>query len=138
MELGGAPQLFIPLIRLPNFKDIDLSSFKLVSSGAAPLALPVLVKMLNAFSGTVCEAYGMAECTMDADGYFYITERQKDMIIYKGYNVYPRELEEVLFTHPDVAQCAVIGKPGMEVGEAPVAFVQLMPEVVTSSRMRRS
>lgn len=127
--LGGAPQLFIPLVNLPNFKDIDLSSVKLVSSGAAPLALPVLDKMLNAFSGTVCEAYGMTECTMDADGYFYITDRQKDMIIYKGYNVYPRELEEVLFTHPDVAQCAVIGKPDLAVGEAPVAFVQLMPEV---------
>jgi len=164
--------------------------------------------MLKAFSGTVCEAYGMTECTMgatanppdrkdirqgsvgvpvydteckvvdlltgedlpagekgeicikgpqvmrgywnqpeetdlvlkdgwlhsgdighmDEDGYFYITDRQKDMIIYKGYNVYPRELEEVLFTHPDVAQCAVIGRTEMEVGEAPVAFVQLMPD----------
>lgn len=50
------------------------------------------------------------------------------MIIYKGYNVYPRELEEVLFTHPKVAQCAVIGRPEMEVGEAPVAFVQMKPD----------
>ena len=69
---------------------------------------------------------------MDEDGYFYITDRQKDMIIYKGYNVYPRELEEVLFTHPDVAQCAVIGRTEMEVGEAPVAFVQLMPDALAS------
>ena len=47
------------------------------------------------------------------------------MIIYKGYNVYPRELEEVIFTHPAVEQCAVVGKPDLDVGEAPVAFVQL-------------
>ncbi|MCG6910606.1 MAG: AMP-binding protein [Deltaproteobacteria bacterium] len=203
--LGGAPQLFIPLVNLPEFDSQDLAGIKIVSSGAAPLAMPILEKMLNSFSGTVCEAYGMTECTMgatanppnrnairqgsvglpvfdteckvvdlfsgedlppgekgeicikgpqvmqgywnkpeetdlvlkdgwlhsgdigtmDEDGYFYITDRKKDMIIYKGYNVYPRELEEVLFTHPDVAQCAVIGKPAMEVGESPVAFVQL-------------
>ena len=62
---------------------------------------------------------------MDEDGYIYITDRKKDMIIYKGYNVYPRELEEVIFTHPAVEQCAVVGKPDLDVGEAPVAFVQL-------------
>ena len=204
--LGGAPQLFIPLINLPDFKKYDLSGVKLVSSGAAPLAMSVLEQMLSAFSGVVCEGYGMTECTMgatanpperiairqgsvgipvfdteckvvdlgtgqdlppgergeicikgpqvmqgywnkpeetgrvlkegwlhsgdigymDDDGYFYITDREKDMIIYKGYNVYPRELEEVIFSHPDVEQCAVVGKPDLEVGESPVAFVQLM------------
>lgn len=203
--LGGAPQLFIPLVNHPDFDSYDLSGIKLAASGAAPLALPVLDRMLQAFSGVVCEAYGLTECTMgatanppdrskirqgsvgipvfdteckivdletgedlppgkegeicikgpqvmqgywnkpeetadvlkegwlytgdigkeDEDGYFYITDRKKDMIIYKGYNVYPRELEEVIFTHPTVEQCAVIGKPDMDVGEAPVAFVQL-------------
>ena len=203
--VGGAPQLYIPLVNLPNFDTYDLSGVKLATSGAAPLALPVLDKMLEVFSGMVCEAYGMTECTMgatanppdrahirqgsvgipvfdteckvvdlasgedlppgkegeicikgpqvmlgywnkpeetaevikdgwlhtgdigkeDEDGYFYITDRKKDMIIYKGYNVYPRELEEAIFTHPAVEQCAVIGKPDLDVGEAPVAFVQL-------------
>ena len=203
--LGGAPQLYIPIVNLPNFAEYDLSGIKLATSGAAPLALPVLDQMLESFSGVVCEAYGMTECTMgatanppdrenirqgsvgipvfdteckvvdlqtgadlppgeegeicikgpqvmqgywnrpdataevlkdgwlhtgdigkqDEDGYFYITDRKKDMIIYKGYNVYPRDLEEVIFTHPAVEQCAVIGKPDMDVGEAPVAFVQL-------------
>jgi len=203
--LGGAPQLFIPLVNHPDFDSYDLSGIKLAASGAAPLALPVLDRMLQAFSGVVCEAYGLTECTMgatanppdrskirqgsvgipvfdteckvvdletgedlapgkegeicikgpqvmqgywnkpeetaevlkqgwlytgdigkeDEDGYFYITDRKKDMIIYKGYNVYPRELEEVLFTHSAVEQCAVVGKPDMDVGEAPVAFVQL-------------
>jgi len=204
--VGGAPQLYIPLVNLPDFDTYDLSSIKLASSGAAPLALTVLDKMLETFSGVVCEGYGMTECTMgatanppdrahirpgsvgipvfdteckvadlvtgedlppdkegeicikgpqvmqgywnepeetaevlkgdwlytgdigkmDEDGYFYITDRKKDMIIYKGYNVYPRELEEAIFTHPAVEQCAVIGKVDMNVGEAPVAFVQLI------------
>ena len=203
--VGGAPQLYIPLINSPDFDSYDLSGIKLASSGAAPLALPVLDKMLDAFSGVVCEAYGLTECSMgatanpparsdirqgsvgvpvfdteckvvdletgkdlppgkegeicikgpqvmqgywnkpeetaevlkddwlstgdigkmDEDGYFYITDRKKDMIIYKGYNVYPRELEEAIFTHPAVEQCAVVGKPDMDAGEAPVAFVQL-------------
>jgi len=63
----------------------------------------------------------------DEEGYFFITDRKKDMIIYKGYNVYPRELEEILFTHPAVFQCAVIGKVDEAGGEIPVAFVQLAP-----------
>ncbi len=64
----------------------------------------------------------------DEEGYFFITDRKKDMIIYKGYNVYPRELEEILFTHPAVLQCAVIGQADEAGGEIPVAFVQLAPE----------
>jgi long-chain acyl-CoA synthetase len=61
----------------------------------------------------------------DEDGYFYITDRIKDLILYKGYNVYPREIEEVLYMHPTVENCAVIGKPDSKVGESPVAYVQL-------------
>ena len=62
---------------------------------------------------------------MDEDGYFYVAERKKDMLIYKGYNVYPRELEEILYEHPAVKQAAVIGKPDPRVGEIPKAFVAL-------------
>ncbi len=204
--LGGAPQLFIPLINHPDFDSYDLSSIKLAASGAAPLAMSVLEKMLDAFSGAVVqEGYGLTECSMgatanppdrnairpgsvglpvydtelkvidtvtgedlpsgsegeicirgpqvmqgywnkpeasaevlkdgwlltgdigreDEDGFFYITDRKKDMIIYKGYNVYPRELEEVIFEHPAIQQCAVVGRPDIDVGEAPVAFIEL-------------
>jgi long-chain acyl-CoA synthetase len=204
--VGGAPQLYIPLVNHPDFKSYDLSGIKIAASGAAPLAIPILEKMLEAFPGVVCEAYGLTECTMgatanpptredvragsiglpvfdteikvvdpvsgeplppgkegeicirgpqvmlgywnrqeetskvlmdgwlstgdigkeDEDGFFYITDRKKDMIIYKGYNVYPRELEEILFRHEAVEQCAVVGKPDPDVGEAPVAFVKLL------------
>ena len=204
--LGGAPQLFIPLINLPDFDSYDLSSIKIAASGAAPLAMPVLEKMLDAFKdGVVQEGWGLTECSMgatanppdretirpgsvglpvydteckvidaatgkdlppgsegelcirgpqvmqgywkspeasaevlkddwlltgdigheDEDGFIYITDRKKDMIIYKGYNVYPRELEEVIFEHPAVQQCAVVGKPDLDTGEYPVAFVEL-------------
>ena len=62
---------------------------------------------------------------IDEDGYLSIVDRKKDMLIYKGYNVYPRDLEEILFQHPSVANTAVVGKRDMAVGELPIAFVVL-------------
>ena len=60
----------------------------------------------------------------DADGFYFIVDRKKDLIIRGGYNVYPREVEEVLYTHPGVANAAVIGIPDELVGEEIKAFVQ--------------
>ena len=207
--IGGAPQLYIPLLEDPEFENVDMSRIKFAVSAAAPLPVPILDKMLDAFSGVVCEGYGLTEVTgmatmnppsreaskagsvglpvfdtfikvvdvkngevlpqgeegelcikgpqcmggywnrtdetkavlkddwlytgdigfEDKSGYFYITDRKKDLIIYKGYNVYPRELEEVLFTNPKVAQCAVVGEKAEKGGEIPVAFIQLKPDV---------
>ncbi|MEM2098640.1 MAG: long-chain fatty acid--CoA ligase [Candidatus Bathyarchaeia archaeon] len=62
---------------------------------------------------------------MDEYGYFYIIDRKKDLIKYKDYSVYPRELEDVLYEHPSVKLCAVVGKPDPTVGEFPKAFVVL-------------
>ncbi|MEI4743750.1 class I adenylate-forming enzyme family protein [Rhodococcus erythropolis] len=59
----------------------------------------------------------------DSEGNLFVVGRSKDMIIYKGYNVYPVQLEEVLCSHPGVAQSAVIGRSNPEVGEIPMAFV---------------
>ena len=206
--IGGAPQLFIPMITHPDFARTDLSSVKTVISGAAPLPAEVMRRLMAAFPGVVTEGYGMTEVTLaatanpssrqavkvgsvgipiidtevkiidlttgkpvaqggvgelcirgpqcmqgywnqpretgdvlidgwmhsgdigheDADGYFFITDRKKDMIIYKGYNVYPKELEEILYTHPAVFQCAVVGRPDEKGGEIPVAFVRLSPD----------
>jgi len=69
---------------------------------------------------------------MDEDGYFYILDRKKDMIICSGYNVYPREIEELLHTHPAVLEAAVIGIPDPKRGESPMAFVILKPGQKTS------
>jgi len=62
---------------------------------------------------------------MDEDGYYYIVDRIKDMIIRGGYNVYPREIEEVLLTHPAVSLAAVIGTPHETHGEDIKAFIIL-------------
>jgi long-chain acyl-CoA synthetase len=62
---------------------------------------------------------------MDEDGYFYITDRKKDLIKYKDYSVYPREIEDVLYEHSAVKLCAVVGKPDRVAGEVPKAFVVL-------------
>jgi long-chain acyl-CoA synthetase len=60
---------------------------------------------------------------LDEDGYLSIVDRTKDMLLYKGYNVFPRELEEKLFAVPGVAGAAVVGRPDEEAGELPVAYV---------------
>jgi long-chain acyl-CoA synthetase len=62
---------------------------------------------------------------VDDDGYFFIVDRKKDLIIRGGYNVYPREIEEVLYEHPDVREAAVIGIPDEQLGEEVAAAVAL-------------
>lgn len=64
---------------------------------------------------------------MDEDGYLYIVDRKKDMIIAGGYNVYPREIDEVLFQHPKIAEAVSIGVADDYRGETVKAFVVLMP-----------
>jgi long-chain acyl-CoA synthetase len=63
----------------------------------------------------------------DADGYLSIVDRKKDMILRGGFNVYPREIEDVLMTHPAVSLAAVIGVPDARLGEEVKAFVVLRP-----------
>ncbi len=70
---------------------------------------------------------------MDNDGYFYITDRKKDLIKYKDYSVYPRELEDVLYEHPAVKLCAVVGEPDPAVGEIPKAHVVLKEGAVATA-----
>lgn len=60
---------------------------------------------------------------MDAKGYLTLVDRSKDMIISGGSNIYPREIEEILLTHPQVVECAVIGLAHPEWGEVPFAFI---------------
>jgi long-chain acyl-CoA synthetase len=62
---------------------------------------------------------------VDEDGFYFIVDRTKDLVIRGGYNVYPREIEEVLFAHPGILEAAVIGKPDDRLGEEVVAVVVL-------------
>jgi long-chain acyl-CoA synthetase len=74
---------------------------------------------------------------VDVDGYFFIVDRKKDLILRGGYNVYPREIEEVLYEHPAVAEAAVIGVPHPDLGEEVAAAVTLKPgATITAEELR--
>jgi long-chain acyl-CoA synthetase len=64
---------------------------------------------------------------VDADGFLYLVDRKKDMVLVGGYNVYPREIDEVLFNHPAIREAATVGKPDPRLGEVVTAFVALEP-----------
>jgi len=64
----------------------------------------------------------------DDEGYYYVVDRKKELIIRGGYNVYPREVEEVLYAHPAIAEVAVIGVPDDRLGEEVRAVVALKPD----------
>ncbi|MER6348022.1 long-chain-fatty-acid--CoA ligase [Streptomyces sp. NPDC001595] len=69
----------------------------------------------------------------DDDGYYFVVDRKKDMIIRGGYNVYPREIEEVLYEHPEVVEAAVVGVPHDSLGEEVAAAVVLTPDARTTA-----
>jgi long-chain acyl-CoA synthetase len=203
-SMGGAPALFAALLASPDIGKRDLSSVRVIGSGAAPMPVPMSRRLYElAPAAVISEGYGLTEVTMgatggpahrsgvrkigtvgvpifdtevrivseqgtpvpagergevcirgpqvmagyhnrpqasaevlvdgwlrtgdigvlDDDGYLSIVDRKKDMLLYKGYNVYPRELEELLAAHGGVLAAAVVGRPDPAVGELPVAFV---------------
>jgi len=65
---------------------------------------------------------------LDADGYLYVVDRKKDLILRGGFNVFPRDVEDVLLAHPAVALAGVVGRPDVRLGEEVVAFVSLRPD----------
>ncbi|GAA1677714.1 class I adenylate-forming enzyme family protein [Fodinicola feengrottensis] len=69
---------------------------------------------------------------LDSDGYVYIVDRKKDLIIRGGFNVYPRDIEDVLVTHPAVAMAAAVGRPDERLGEEVVAFVSLRADATAT------
>ncbi|HET8994654.1 class I adenylate-forming enzyme family protein [Rhodococcus sp. SJ-2] len=204
--ITGSPAMWHALATHPDVATRDLSTVRVVSSGAAPIDHVTLEALADAFpNATVAEGYGLTEGTCvvtamplvrglryrigsvglpvfdteieirpqgdttatvgpnergelwvrgpqvtdgylghpeitaeqyvdgwlatgdiayrDDEGYLFIADRAKDMLIYKGYNVYPRELEEILVTHPSVSTAAVVGRDVGATGQEPVAFV---------------
>ena len=71
---------------------------------------------------------------LDADGYLYLVDRKKELVIRGGYNVYPREVEEALYSHPDVLEAAVVGVPHDQLGEEVAAVVVLRPGAAATRR----
>jgi long-chain acyl-CoA synthetase len=203
--IPGSPALFHALLALPGIEDADLTSVRVVNSGAAPIDTHTLERLGELFpNACVVEGYGLTEATMaltthpllrdnpaprgsvgaplfdtdleirelgcgpvlpagatgevwargpqitdgyqghpeltaeqfrdgwlrtgdlgrlDEEGWLHLVGRAKDMLIYKGYNVYPTPLEDLLHEHPAVEGASVIGVPHPEVGELPVAYV---------------
>jgi acyl-CoA synthetase (AMP-forming)/AMP-acid ligase II len=74
---------------------------------------------------------------LDEDGYLYLVDRKRDMVVSGGFNVFPRQVEDVLCTHPTVAQAAVIGIPHEKWGEAVLAVVVTRAGEITDSRLER-
>lgn len=72
--------------------------------------------------------------TIDSDGYIYIVDRKKEMLLVHGMNVYPREIEEVLYTCPGVLEAAVIGRSPDRKGELPIAFVSAAPNATLDAK----
>ena len=70
----------------------------------------------------------------DADGYYHITDRKKDMLLVNGINVYPREIEEIIYQCPNVKEAAVIGVPDPRKGEQPLAFVSAKEGTVVDEK----
>ena len=69
---------------------------------------------------------------IDEDGYFFIVDRKKDLIIRGGFNVFPRDVEDALMEHPDITSAGVVGKPDEMHGEEVVAFVVLRPDATVT------
>ena len=73
---------------------------------------------------------------MDEDGFFYITDRKKDIIVVSGFNVFPKEIDELLMTHPAIADACTIGVPNAHSGERPKSFIVLKPgETLTEAEV---
>lgn len=75
---------------------------------------------------------------IDSDGYLIIVDRKKNLIKHNGYSIYPRELEDILYEHPAVKQCAVVGKANAKAGENPVAYVVLKGDSAASTEEIKS
>jgi long-chain acyl-CoA synthetase len=73
---------------------------------------------------------------MDEEGYFFIVDRKKDMILVSGFNVYPNEVEAVIASHPGVRDCAVVGVPDEDTGEWVVAYVVRKDGALTADAVR--
>jgi len=209
-SIGGSPTMFYALLHSPVMAKADLSSVRLLSSGAGPIDTESQNRLRTAFpNALIADAYGLSEATalvtttplgenaslvpkgsigvpvfdteveiraedrrtvlpqgetgelwvrgpqitdgydrrpdltaeqfvdgwlrtgdlgsVDESGCISLAGRAKDMLVYKGYNVYPQPLEEILCSHPAIAQAAVVGKKDPAAGQVPVGFVVLQP-----------
>ncbi len=107
--------------------------------GRSPLMMPSYYKRPDMTAETIRDGwmYSGDLGYLDEDGFLYLVDRKKDMIISGGVNVYPRDIEEIIVKHPDVREVAVFGIPDEKWGETPVAAVILQPgATITANELR--
>jgi len=125
-------------------KPIDGIDVAILDSGGVPVPAGETGEICARSPGIMKGYFGMPEATeetlaggwlhtgdmghLDADGYLFVTDRKKDLIIRGGFNIYPRDVEEVLYQHPGIVEAAVVGRPDPVMGEEEVvAFVVIHP-----------
>lgn len=123
----GSPQPFFEL-RIAGADGVELPTGEVGEIvGRSPLLMPGYYKRPDLTADAIRDGWMFTGDMgyLDADGYLYLVDRKKDLIISGGVNVYPKDIEEVVVTHPDVVEAAVFGIPNEKWGEAPMGAVVL-------------
>jgi long-chain acyl-CoA synthetase len=129
-SVGIPPAFFEMRIEDDNRKEVPAGQVGEIV-GRGPLLMPGYYKRPDLTKGAIIEGwlYTGDMGYVDEDGYLYLVDRKKDMIISGGVNVYPRDIEEIIVQHPAVLEAAVFGIPSDKWGESPVAAVSLQEQV---------
>ncbi len=145
---GGVPTIAWQLIEHPDRANYDLSSIEAIAYGGAPSAPELVKRIYEEFGALPGNGWGMTEtmatvtshssedyldlARLDDEGFVYIVDRAKDMVLRGGENIYSSEVENALYEHPAVTDCAIIGIPHRTLGEEPAAVVHLAPGMSAS------
>lgn len=139
MDSVGAPIRFCELRVVDSYgKDLPPNQVGEIV-GRSPLMMPAYYKRPDLTAEAIRDGwmYSGDLGYLDEDGFLYLVDRKKDMIISGGVNVYPRDIEEIIVKHPDVREVAVFGIPDEKWGETPIAAVILRAGASTSANTLR-
>ena len=121
------PSQIIAVLNHPAFDPTKLDTLQMILSVGAPVMMPGYYKRPDLTREAIVDGWlrtGDAGY-VDTDGFLFLVDRIKDMIVSGGVNVYPKDIEEVLVRHPEVTEAAVFGVPDEKWGETPIAAVLL-------------
>ncbi|MDB4888245.1 MAG: acyl-CoA synthetase (AMP-forming)/AMP-acid ligase, partial [Gemmatimonadetes bacterium] len=136
----GGPQPFFELrVAGPDGSELPVGEVGEIV-GRSPLLMPGYYKRPDLTADAIRDGWMFTGDMgyLDADGYLYLVDRKKDLIISGGVNVYPKDIEEVVVTHPDVVEAAVFGIPNEKWGEAPMGAVVLRAGAVVDEASLKS
>jgi acyl-CoA synthetase (AMP-forming)/AMP-acid ligase II len=137
-SVGAPPPYYVMKILDENGKEVPVGEVGEIC-GAGPLMMPGYYKRPDLTAEAIIDGllHSGDMGYVDEDGFLYLVDRKKDMIISGGVNVYPRDIEEIVVQHPAVQEAAVFGIPHEKWGETPLATVVLQkPDSVTSEELK--